>query len=90
MLRGRAPGRRREGPLHPGGRAHGDRRGIKRVSDRFDETFVVIMGDTLTDIDIREVISFHEEKGAIATLALTRVADTSEYGVVELDADATS
>jgi mannose-1-phosphate guanylyltransferase len=62
--------------------------GIKRVSDRFDETFVVIMGDTLTDIDIREVISFHEEKGAIATLALTRVADTSEYGVVELDADA--
>ena len=60
--------------------------GVKRVSDRFDETFVVVMGDALTDVDLKEVVSFHKEKGAIATLALTRVADTSGYGVVELDA----
>src|SRR5215218_9038499 len=61
--------------------------GVKRIADRFDETFIVVMGDALTDVNIREVVSFHEEKGAIATLALTRVADTSEYGVVELDAE---
>ncbi len=61
--------------------------GVKRVSDRFDETFVVIMGDALTDVDVREFVAFHKEKGAIATLALMRVTDTSEYGVVELDAD---
>jgi mannose-1-phosphate guanylyltransferase/mannose-1-phosphate guanylyltransferase/phosphomannomutase len=54
--------------------------GIKRIADRFDETFVVVMGDALTDVDAREVVSFHQEKGAIATLALARVADTSEYG----------
>jgi NDP-sugar pyrophosphorylase family protein len=59
--------------------------GVKRIADCFDETFVVIMGDALTDVDVREVVAFHEERGALATLALTRVADTSQYGVVELD-----
>jgi len=60
--------------------------GIKRVSERFDETFVVVMGDALTDVDVREVVAFHKEKGAIATLALVPVLDTSQYGVAELDA----
>jgi len=58
---------------------------VKRVADRFDETFVVIMGDALTDVDVREVVAFHKERGALATLALMRVADTSQYGVVKLD-----
>jgi mannose-1-phosphate guanylyltransferase len=58
---------------------------VKRIADSFDETFVVIMGDALTDVDVREVVAFHEERGALATLALMRVADTSQYGVVELD-----
>jgi mannose-1-phosphate guanylyltransferase len=61
--------------------------GVKQIADRFDETFVVIMGDALTDVDVREIVSFHEEKWAIATLALARVEDTSAYGVAELDAD---
>lgn len=58
--------------------------GVKRVSDRFDETFIVIMGDALTDVDLRKVVAFHKERGALATLALMRVTDTSQYGVVEL------
>ena len=61
--------------------------GVKRIAERFDETFVVIMGDALTDVDVREVVAFHKEQGAIATLTLKRVEDTSEYGVVELDAE---
>ena len=61
--------------------------GVKRVCDRFDDTFVVIMGDALTDVDLREVVAFHKECGALATLALMRVKDTSQYGVVELDPD---
>jgi NDP-sugar pyrophosphorylase family protein len=60
---------------------------VKRLADRFDETFVVVMGDALTDVVVREVVSFHKKKGAIATLALVRVADTTEYGVVELNVD---
>lgn len=59
--------------------------GVGRLADRFGETFVVIMGDALTDVDLEEVVAFHKQKGALATLALMRVDDTSRYGVVELD-----
>jgi mannose-1-phosphate guanylyltransferase len=66
--------------------------GVKRMSSAvsgggFDETFVVVMGDALTDIDVRELVSFHKERGAAATLALMPVEDTRQYGVVELDAE---
>jgi len=60
---------------------------VKRIADSFGETFVVIMGDALTDVDVREVVSFHKERGALVTLALMRVADTSQVGVIELDSE---
>ena len=50
-----------------------------------EESFLVVSGDALTDIDIRELLAFHKEKGALATIALHRVYDTSEFGVVEVD-----
>jgi mannose-1-phosphate guanylyltransferase len=53
----------------------------------FDETFVVVSGDALTDVNIRDLVAFHKEKGALATIALHRVYDTSEFGVVETDAE---
>ena len=64
--------------------------GVKRLAgvtlaSEFDETFVVVSGDALTDVDIRDLIAFHKEKGALATIALHRVFDTSEFGVVEVD-----
>lgn len=61
--------------------------GVKRLADRFDGTFVVVSGDALTDVDIGELVAFHREKDALATIALKRVYDTSEFGVVELDGD---
>jgi mannose-1-phosphate guanylyltransferase len=61
--------------------------GVKRLADRFDETFVVIMGDALTDVDVRELVDFHKKQGSLATIALKRVADTSQYGIVELDSE---
>lgn len=61
--------------------------GVKRLADRFDETFVVVSGDALTDVDIGEMVAFHKERGALATIALRRVYDTSEFGVVVLDED---
>jgi mannose-1-phosphate guanylyltransferase len=45
------------------------------------------MGDALTDVDVRRVVAFHKEKGALATLALTPVEDTTEYGVAVLDGE---
>jgi mannose-1-phosphate guanylyltransferase len=59
--------------------------GVKRLGSNFDETFVIVSGDALTDINLREFIAFHKEKRALATIALRRVYDTSEFGVVEVD-----
>ncbi len=61
--------------------------GVKRLADHFDDTFVVVMGDALTDVDVSEVVAFHKERGALATLALMPVSDTSQYGVVRLDGE---
>ena len=59
--------------------------GVKRLAARFDDTFVVVSGDALTDVDIGEMVAFHKERGALATIALRRVYDTSEFGVVVVD-----
>ena len=61
--------------------------GVKRLAEQFDDTFVIVSGDALTDIDIGALVGFHREKGALATIALRRVYDTSEFGVVETDED---
>src|SRR3712207_2587111 len=61
--------------------------GVKRLGRNFDETFVVVSGDALTDVNLRELVAFHKEKEALATVALRRVYDTSEFGVVEVDAE---
>ena len=63
--------------------------GVKRLGSNFDDTFVVVSGDALTDVNLRELIAFHKEKDALATIALRRVYDTSEFGVVEVDEEGT-
>jgi mannose-1-phosphate guanylyltransferase len=47
-----------------------------------EERVLVLNGDTLTDIDLTGEIAQHEATGAVATLALVPVDDTSSYGVV--------
>src|ERR671921_16100 len=59
--------------------------GVKRLADRFDETFVIVSGYALTDVNITELVEHHKERGALATIALRRVYDTSECGVVDVD-----
>src|SRR4028118_1050487 len=51
--------------------------GVKRLAGHFEDTFVVVSGDALTDIDIGELVTFHREKGALAPIDLRRVYDTS-------------
>lgn len=55
---------------------------VKNAEELLRETFVVISGDSLTDIDISEVVRFHKEKGGIVTLALKRVDNPLDFGVV--------
>lgn len=55
-----------------------------------DGTFLVVNGDVLTDLDVGELVSFHEARraeGARATISLTPVADPSAFGVVPTDAE---
>ena len=57
--------------------------GVRNVREHFgDETFLIISGDALTDIDLGALWAAHKQQGGIATLALKRVDDTSQFGVV--------
>ncbi len=57
--------------------------GVRNCKDFFaGETFLVISGDALTDIDVGAMAARHREAGGIGTLAVKQVADTREYGVV--------
>ncbi|HEY6875664.1 MAG TPA: sugar phosphate nucleotidyltransferase [Candidatus Dormibacteraeota bacterium] len=49
------------------------------------ETFVVISGDALTDIDLAAAARFHRERKAMATIVLKPVPNPLEYGVVVVD-----
>ncbi|WP_066637086.1 mannose-1-phosphate guanyltransferase [Desulfolucanica intricata] len=55
---------------------------VKNAGNFLDETFLVISGDALTDLDLSKAIDFHRRRGSIATLVLTRVDCPLEYGVV--------
>lgn len=59
---------------------------VKNAEKFLDDTFIVISGDALTDIDLDKAIQFHNDKQSIATLVLTRVDVPLEYGVVVTDA----
>jgi mannose-1-phosphate guanylyltransferase len=62
--------------------------GVRACADFFGtEAFVVISGDALTDIDLGAFAARHREVGGIATLAVKKVSDTREYGVVLHDRD---
>jgi mannose-1-phosphate guanylyltransferase len=52
-----------------------------------DDTFVVANGDVLTDLDVSQLVAFHREHGAEATIHLIGVPDPSAFGVVALQPD---
>jgi mannose-1-phosphate guanylyltransferase/mannose-1-phosphate guanylyltransferase/phosphomannomutase len=57
--------------------------GVRNVAEFFGEgPFLVMAADALTDIDLSALRAAHEANGGIATLAVKRVANVSEFGVV--------
>jgi mannose-1-phosphate guanylyltransferase/phosphomannomutase len=58
---------------------------VKKAQEYLDETFIVISGDAVTDFDLQQIIEFHRQKGALATLTLYRVPNPLEYGVIITD-----
>ncbi|MDJ0724269.1 MAG: NDP-sugar synthase [Prochloraceae cyanobacterium] len=72
------------------GEAIGSAGGIRRIQDFnpfFDDTFVVLCGDALIDLDLTAALKWHKEKGAIATVITKSVPkeNVSSYGVVVTD-----
>ncbi|MDQ2983621.1 MAG: sugar phosphate nucleotidyltransferase [Actinomycetota bacterium] len=58
---------------------------VRLASDKLDETFVVISGDALTDVDLQKLVASHKEKGADVTIGLKSVENPLEFGIVVTD-----
>jgi len=74
------------------GEAIGSAGGMRRIQDFspfFDETFVVLCGDALIDLDLTAAVKWHKSKGAMATIITKSVPqeEVSSYGVVVTDHD---
>ena len=52
-----------------------------------DETFLVVNGDVVTDLDVTALLNFHRERGGEATIALHPVEEPSHFGVVDTTQD---
>lgn len=63
--------------------------GVRGVKDFLtaDGDFLVLAGDALTDVDLSGLVRAHRAHDGVATLAVKRVADVSQYGVILTDAD---
>ena len=72
------------------GDALGSAGGMRKIQDFspfFDDTFVVLCGDALIDLDLTEAVRQHKEKGSIATIVMKSVPikQVPSYGVVVTD-----
>ena len=55
---------------------------VANAAEELDDTFLVISGDVLTDIDLTSFVKAHRAAGAAASIALKRVEDPVEFGIV--------
>ncbi len=58
---------------------------VALARDALDETFLVISGDAVCDVDLGELVRVHREKGAAATIGLKSVENPLEFGIVVTD-----
>lgn len=58
---------------------------VKNAESFLDDTFIVISGDSLTDINLSKAIDYHSSKEAVATLVIKEVDVPLDYGVVITD-----
>jgi len=57
---------------------------LKNAEKLFNEPFLVVNGDTYLEADFNNLISFHNDKKSLATIALAEVTDVGESGLVSL------
>jgi NDP-sugar pyrophosphorylase family protein len=63
--------------------------GVKRMADliEIEDTFLILSSDALTDINLKRIVSYHKKKNALITVALAKVREVSQFGVVIQDKD---
>jgi glucose-1-phosphate thymidylyltransferase long form len=66
---------------HPMGTAGG----VKKAGRHVNDTFFVLSGDVLVNVDLNKLLKFHREKKAIATMVLTPVDDPTHFGIAVMD-----
>lgn len=59
--------------------------GVKKASKYLDDTFFVLSGDVLVDVDLEELYRFHKANQALVTMVLTPVDNPRHFGIAVLD-----
>lgn len=59
--------------------------GVMKALKYLDDSFFVLSGDVLIDLDMNKLLEFHRKKNALATIVLTEVEDPTHYGIAVLD-----
>lgn len=61
----------------------GDAGGVRSCRSFLESgTFIVLMGDLITDADLTEIVRQHKAKKALASIAIKKVPDVRHFGVV--------
>lgn len=55
--------------------------GVLKAREHLNDTFFVLSGDVLVDVDLNELLEFHYKKKALATILLTPVEDPAHFGI---------
>jgi mannose-1-phosphate guanylyltransferase/phosphomannomutase len=58
---------------------------VRLAAGRLDDTFLVISGDALCDVDLTSLVQAHRDKGASVTIGLKSVDNPLEFGIVVTD-----
>jgi mannose-1-phosphate guanylyltransferase len=58
-----------------------------QLRQRLNDTFIVLNGDVISSLNIKEMIEFHRKKKAVATISVWTVQDASSFGALRLDGD---
>jgi mannose-1-phosphate guanylyltransferase len=59
--------------------------GVRNAAGFLGDSFLVVAGDALTDLDLAAMREFHESHDGLVTMATKRVAETDQFGVVIAD-----
>jgi len=58
---------------------------LNMLKDKINDTFILMNGDELKEIDLEDMFMFHRKNKSSATIALTTVEDPSSYGVAVMN-----